>query len=401
MDHAKSMLHEFYLTHGKETLTELEKHFGTEADLYNQADISVAESGEVFFNPTLDNQISTYSDKAQFDARIKANKINFIRTLIDAGYSLDPAYNPNLRSIFKGLRTDETAEWFDDYDDSMKLFIAKDAQGNIVDIDWTNMNDIDWDSINFQLNPILESYYYADVFLSSQYTDILFGDVNGYNAKHKDYKLKDGTSLLNEMFLIEDESARLADMAKRTVNAGASRITFAQGLKYGIGPKALIANVRDLLGPAFNFTGVMDGKFKTQDGSTYCHPVFARLQNFSLLDRRVGNQRKKTFGNGIDPETGIAWELKHAEYTITNEYRRIGCEHTDYSYETMYKKTSSLKSNKFGKIDISKYYGKESHKNSDGENVTCMTDIYRFNQNTLLYEKLERVEQNGPNVVAY
>lgn len=400
-DRAKARLHEFYLVHGKNTAAELEKHFGTEADIFNQADISVADSGEVFFNPTLDNQISTYSDKSRFDTRIKANKINFVRTLIDAGYSLDPAYNPNWRSTFKKLQTEENSEWFDDFDGSMKLFIAKDAEGKVVEIDWTNMNDIDWNSIDFQLNPILESYYYADVFLSSQYTDILFGDVNGYNAKHKTYKLKDGTSLLNEMFLIEDESARLADMAKRTVNAGASRITFTQGLKYGIDSKALIANVRDLLGPAFNFTGVIDNKFKTQDGSTYCHPVFARLQNFSLLDRRVGNQRKKTFGNGIDPETGIAWELKHAEYTLTNEYRRIGCEHTDYSYELMYKKTSSLKSDKFGKVDISKYYGKEVHRNSDGENVTCMTDIYRWNPNTMLYEKLESVEQNGPNVVAH
>jgi hypothetical protein len=108
------------------------------------------------------------------------------------------------------------------------------------------------------------------------------------------------------MFLIEDESTRLTDMAKRTVMAGASRITFAQGLKYGIGSHALVASIEDLKIPTFNFTGSIDNGFKATDGCTYAHSVFARLQNYSLLDRRVGNQRKKTFANGIDPETGTA-----------------------------------------------------------------------------------------------
>lgn len=398
-DRAKQKLREFNQQYPENALEKLESYFGTNVDIYNESDISVAQDGTVVFNPTLDTQITTYSDNKAFESRIKTNKINFIRDLIDVGYNLDPAVNPNLRSEFKKLQIDNPT-WFDTYDGSMKLFKATDKNKNPVDIDWTNIDDTNWNEINLELNPILESYFYADALLSNQFTDLLFGDVNGYNAKHKDYKLLNEQTLLNPNFITEDESARLADMAKRTVMAGASRITFAQGLKYGIDSHMKIAAIEDLRAPVFNFTGALDNGFKTYDGSTLCHPVFARLQNYSLLDRRVGNQRKKTFGNGIDPETGTAWELKHAEYTLTNEFRRNG-EHTDFSYELLYKKMSSLHSDKLGKVDLSKYYGKQSYKNSDEENITCTKDIYRFNQDMLWYEKLTRIEQNGRNVRAY
>ena len=58
-------------------------------------------------------------------------------------------------------------------------------------------------------------------------------------------------------------------------------------------------------------------------------------------------------------------------------------------------------SDKLGKVDLSKYYGKQSYKNADEENITCTKDIYRFNQDMLWYEKLTRIEQNGRNVRAY
>lgn len=398
-DRAKQKLKEFNQQNPENTLEKLENYFGTNVDIYNESDISEADNGQVFFNPTLDNQITVYSDNSAFDSRIKSTKINFIRDLIDVGYIMDPAINPNLRSEFKKLQTKDPT-WFDAYDGTMKLFKATDSSNNSVDIDWSNIDDIDWNKINLELNPILESYFYADVLLSNQFSDLLFGDVNGYNAKHKNYKLLSEETLLNPNFIIEDESVRLADMAKRTVMAGASRITFAQGLKYGIDSHMKIAAIEDLRAPVFNFTGALDSKFKTYDGSTLCHPVFARLQNYSLLDRRVGNQRKKTFGNGLDPETGTAWELKHAEYTLTNEFRRNG-EHTDFSYELLYKKMSSLVSEKLGKVNLSKYYGKTSYRNSDNENITCTKDIYRFNENMLWYEKLVRIEQNGKSVKAY
>lgn len=414
-DRAKKKLHEFYIEQRgsdwdtltkeqrnerkKQILSNLESYFGTSADLYNDSDISIATSGEIFFNPTLDKQLEVYSDQTKFETRIKQQKLNYIRDLIEIGYILDPNENPSLRSIFNVWKQ-KNPDWFDSIDGTMALFKAKDATGNTRLIDWTDLDNIDLNSFTFELNPILEGYFYADNFLSQQFNDVLFGDVNGYTAKHSDFKLENETTLLNDMFYTEDESSRLTDMAKRTVLAGASRITFAQGMKYGIGSHALIASIEDLNVPVFNFTG-SKGNFKATDGSTLVHSVFARLQNYSLLDRRVGNQRKKTFANGIDPETGTAWELKHAEYTLTNEYRRIGCEHTDFSYEKLYEKLSSLKSDKFGKIDLSKYYGKEKHTNTEGENITCTEDIFRYNLDLCAYEKLTKIEQVGNKAIAH
>jgi hypothetical protein len=86
---------------------------------------------------------------------------------------------------------------------------------------------------------------------------------------------------------------------------------------------------------------------------------------------------------------------------LTNEYRRIGCEHTDFSYEKLYEKMSSLKSDKFGRIDLSKYYGKIKRTNTDGENITCTEDIFRYNLDLCAYQKLTRIEQNGNKVTTY
>jgi len=392
---AKNLLHEEFVRHGKGTEAFINSQFGTSADIY-VSDYSVADTGELFFNPTLDNQLKVNSDKVLFEKRMKTQKINFIRDLIDIGFMFDPANNPNWRSEFKKLQP-KNPTWFDGYDGSMKLFKALDSDGNEIEIDWTNVNEINWNEVEFELNPILESYFYADSFLSNQFSDLLFGDVNGYKAKHSDYKLKDNTSLLNDFFYIEDESARLTDMAKRTVMAGASRITFAQGLKYGIDSKAKIAIIKDIPAEVFNFMGSQK-KVDSHDGSTFVLPIFAREQNVSLLDRQGGLQKKKTFGNGLDPETGTAWELKHAEYTITNEFRRNG-EFTEFSFELLYKKMSNIISDKIKNLDLSKYYGKTRRLNEQGDNIVCTRDVFKLNTNTFLHDKLVSIRKEGNETI--
>jgi hypothetical protein len=59
---------------------------------------------------------------------------------------------------------------------------------------------------------------------------------------------------------------------------------------------------------------------------------------------------------------------------------------------------SSLPSKKLEYIDLSKYYGKVQKRNTEGENITCTTPIFRLNLNTLLYEELISIEQNGKTV---
>ena len=85
-------------------------------------------------------------------------------------------------------------------------------------------------------------------------------------------------------------------MAKRTVMGGASKIYFAQGTKYGISSSMKLLVLKDIQAKVFNFIGHKDSK-DAQDGGAFSHPVFAREQNSSLVDRAVGNQKKKTFCN--------------------------------------------------------------------------------------------------------
>ncbi len=231
--------------------------------------------------------------------------------------------------------------------------------------------------------------------------------MNGYKGKHAKFNLSSSDDLFRflrgedvsdafKRYLDEDESSRLTDMSKRTVSANASKIYFAQGTKYGISPHMKLMAFDDIQAKVYNFIGHKDSK-DAQDGGAFCDPKFSRQQNFSLLDRRVGDQKKKTFANWLDRETGTGGELKFAEYVLTNEMRRLGCEVTDFSFETLFKIMNAIKNNKIGDIDFTKYYGKSKHFNEENENVTFMGDLFRYNLDLLMHEKLVRVgrDENG------
>ena len=415
---ASEKLKDFSITYGKNAESKLNELFGERADLY-VSDYQVLDNGEIVFNITLANQLRTNSVQSEFKSRINREKLQFLRDLIDIGFVFDPNTNPSWRSIFKQMQVGHD-DWFDPVDGSMKLYKAFDGNRPIT-IDWVNVNTIDLSKLKIELNPILEGFFYADSFLSGQVNDLIFGDVNGYKSKLKTYQLPNSDELfawlegkpVSDNFintLFEDESSRLADMAKRTVMGGASKIYFAQGTKYGISSSMKLLVLKDIQAKVFNFIGHKDSK-DAQDGGAFSHPIFAREQNASLVDRAVGNQKKKTFCNWLDHETGTAGELKFAEYTLTNEMRRLGCEVTDFSFENLYKLMSSINDRRISTIDFTRYYNpsnndpnfsEEGQKtfNEEGENITFIQHLYRYNLDLLMHQKLLRIGQDSRGIFA-
>lgn len=354
----------------------------TKADIYHELDYIKTKSG-LMLNPTMLAQLDTYAndaDESKFRARIDNQKFRFVRDLVVAGFDFDPSVNPSLKSHFGSLQKAQPS-WFDPIDGSMKLWKLYDKDGKEIEVGWFDAKDLTLDKFGkVEYNPILESYFYADILLSGAFNDLIFGDVSGYKAKH-------ALSIDDPLFLAEDESSRLTDMAKRTVSGGASRITFAQGMKYGISPTMKVAAIEDMKSHVYNIVGT-SADTDSQDGSAHTSPIFARLQNYSLLDRKTGNEKKKTFANWRDPETGMAGELKFAEYTTTNEFRRKSSPFSPYSAETMFRKMHSIKDNKISRINLSKYYGEQEIRNDEGEVITFTQPLYRYNVNTLQYEQL-------------
>ena len=72
----------------------------------------------------------------------------------------------------------------------------------------------------------------------------------------------------------------------------------------------------------------------TMDGSGLSSPLESRAENNSLLDARVGRD-KKTIMHDIDSRYGRPTLLKWAVFDISNERRRISILDSEYSKRFM------------------------------------------------------------------
>nr|DAW62863.1 MAG TPA: hypothetical protein [Caudoviricetes sp.] len=90
----------------------------------------------------------------------------------------------------------------------------------------------------------------------------------------------------------------------------------------------------------------------TMDGSGLSSPLESRAENNSLLDARVGRD-KKTIMHDIDSRYGRPTLLKWAVFDISNERRRISYG-SDISLENIFKKMHSIPINK--SIILENYY---------------------------------------------
>ncbi|MBO7211778.1 MAG: hypothetical protein J6V44_12340 [Methanobrevibacter sp.] len=180
------------------------------------------------------------------------------------------------------------------------------------------------------MNPILESFFYADALLSNEYNNLLIGDI--YSHPNKAKRGKEDT---DEDYILFSEASRLIAQIKRTVIPGATYQPFLLK-KDGVGELIKIAVIKDFPATVMNLMGVQSKKLDSMDGSGFASPYQVKLENNSLIDGKL-NKDRKTIMHGLDPMYGKQMLLKWAVFEVSNERRRIS-QKSDISAELIFKK---------------------------------------------------------------
>lgn len=110
------------------------------------------------------------------------------------------------------------------------------------------------------------------------------------------------------------------NQTKRLAVVGATYHPYELGLKNGVADEINIAVIEDETTDVVNTNGEMS-TIDAKDGSGDVSPLFSRQANVSLLDAKVGSN-KKTIWHFKDNKHGTAGMLKWAEYEVSNERMR-------------------------------------------------------------------------------
>lgn len=239
-----------------------------------------------------------------------------------------------------------TSEWINN--NTEELIIAKDNEGNII----TRSNYKEKLDENFELNPLLELYFYEYSTIAENLRLLLTGAETAHPFKSKSsYDI----SPSNFDAFQKEESARAKAQLKRNVIVPATLNYFMQESFLGIPSEYRIAVMSDFPAEVYNFQGDKSS-IDSMDGSALVHPVISILENLSLQDYSVGSN-KKPIGHALHSDYGNADLLKFATFGIDNEWiRRSNL--SDISLKKLVKKMSFSWSDK--DIDLTKnIYGKD------------------------------------------
>ncbi len=305
------------------------------------------------FNETLEHDINMYvldDTRKSFKNRIKEQSDEFIKNLEENDFRFDDSVD---KITYSQLRNTIGEEWFDSTTGEMKL------------------------KVNDKINPLLSAYFLSDVFLSNGYNDLIFGKTffhpNKYKPSDKEIAYKEKNKVWPESYFRSAEASRLSSSFKRTVIAGATTHTFYPDV-FGINSDIRYAVIDDYQADVFNMLG-KTSSVDAMDGAGWSSPIQSMLENMSLLDAKVGWDKKTIFGD-VDPKTGCPKLLKWAVYALTNERRR-NSRASDISADNVFYKMHNMKFDKF--VDLSKYYkpGEKFGYNVAGRNVSEQEFIYR------------------------
>lgn len=179
-----------------------------------------------------------------------------------------------------------------------------------------------------ELNPVLNSWLYADGICSQAYEEIFFG----LNENNPNKASDSGES---------SASGRLLAHYKRTVPAGSTVHLYQQGLINGVPKQAKVAIIDDAIFPyATNSTGEVYGE-EPHNGSAWSNPLYSIWARHSLGSAASGLAAAKTIFHDVD-ENGNGMLCKWATYNITNAQRRTA-ENSKFSMENLHKKMNSTK----------------------------------------------------------
>ena len=236
----------------------------------------------------------SFKDEISLAKRLNDARMAFVKDLETNRVFL----NSTLNGISKTM-SDNYKDWTEK-DDTITLY-KLDKNGNVV------------------LHPVLEGYFMTNDLLSNEYNEIMIGGVYAHSKS--------------------SESGRLVAQIKRSVIYGATMHSFAQGLNNGVADEIKIACMPDVKAIVTNILGTTKDDQDSMDGSGLSTPLQARLESNSLLDARVGYD-KKTIGHDIDSEYGRPSLLKWAVYALTNARRRVAAR-SKISQEVLLKKMYS------------------------------------------------------------
>lgn len=258
--------------------------------------------GQVRINETLLRQLHSVAKKPEenysnaFKLRVNNARKQFIKSIEDNNWKWNKYDSPKMKKIWSDYQGKLGSEWFDSNSGDMYL------------------------TRNGKLHPILEAYFVTNMLLSNEYNAVTIGEVWAHPNKNKKLTNNDPEEGETGTYSEFSEANRLIAQIKRSVAFGATYHPFAQNKNNGVTSEIDIAIMEDM--PAFVQTpnGVED-EVDSMDGSGISDALEARFENNSLIDARVGDN-KKTIIMDVDKTYGTPILLKWAVYALTNEVRR-------------------------------------------------------------------------------
>lgn len=337
----------------KYSLKELRQSFRDKnVSLYEEFDLKFA-NGQFHLNETLLESGRLYWDKSNdaFQERINREKMQFAKDLVSENFILSELRDGTLSKLHDELQSQPGFKsWYDSYSKQFVLFKVYDKATNTE----VSITPEVFDSTKYKikLNPLLESYFWAELALSTPYSDVMFGDTAGYPSKFSKF---DGLS--QNQIAQFSEASRLSAQYKRTMVGGSTRHSYVQNLKYGVPSWINVMTMDDINIEMFNVMGIRD-KLTTQDGAGFIDPNYSIMENNSAVDAAVRDD-KKTLWLMTDPQTGVFTEVKWAAYALTNHRRTLSQESSPSSGEILFQKMNSKpidSANILNGINFSKYY---------------------------------------------
>lgn len=298
----------------------------------------IKSRGNARVNETMLNYQNIFNHKSEWNKRIEHSREQFINSISDNGWKWNKYDGGRMKELWDSYRSKLGFEWFDENTGEMKLHV-----GN-------------------QLHPVLEAFFAADILLSNEYNSLTIGEVWAHPNKNSNETNLDVSYDENapEVGTYEEfsEANRLIAQIKRSVAFGATYHPFAQNQLNGVSDEIQIAVMDDIDAYVCTPNGYEDDELAAMDGAGIADALEARFENNSLLDARVGDN-KKTIMMDVDRAYGKPILLKWAVYALTNEMRRNG-KNSRASAELLCRKMRSKDIGTF--TDVAQWYNERVNK---------------------------------------
>ena len=307
------------------------------------------------------NANELYAKDNVYNKMFLREKKKFIKDMIDNNMTFPVRYangqvNTVLNKALNTLIPGDKSAWVDN--NTQELILAK--QGDKV---LSRLSDLDssWlrNDEEITLNPILERYFLADFLTSENLRLVTTGSSIAHPNKAK-YGEVNPTSFNG--IELEQSSRELAELKRNVIIPGTLQY-FQQNSLLGIPRTYRLAIMSDVAAFVYNFKGETSA-VDAHDGSAFCNPIMSYLENFSLQDSAVGED-KKPIGHDFNGDYGTASLLKFATFSAYNERMRNSMK-SDISLYNMFRKMSDFKWNESnGQFDRA-YQGIDLTKNIFG-----------------------------------